>query len=107
VQESLSPDEIKHIVEELAINQPILAYKVVGSRVELHLLGGATAVYRQPDAEAIFQALATLKRKDLRFLAAKFLIRGRGKMNKSQLIDALTKEDARALLAAMDRYGLS
>ena len=110
MSKTLTNDQIKHIVEELEINQPIMSYKVVGSRVELRLLGGLTAVYNDPEAEPavaeLVEALARLKIKDIRFLATKFMIPKRGSMNKIQLIEALSNQDPTSLAAAIKQFDL-
>ena len=74
----LSREELKVIAQKLGINQPILAHKVVGSRVELRLLGGSTAVYTKEDAVDILQLLANLSVKELKTLASLFNIQGIG-----------------------------
>ena len=108
MSDDLSNEQLKHIVEELEINQPILAYKVVGDRIELRLLGGSTAVYDEglPGQINIMQLLAGLSAKDLRFLAAKFMIKKRGTMNKIQLIEALAQQDPASVVAMKEKFNL-
>jgi hypothetical protein len=41
--QELTPLQIQDIAERAEVDTPIMSYKVVGNRVELHLLGGAIA----------------------------------------------------------------
>ena len=85
-QKELSDLELQNIVQELEIGTPILAYRVVGSRVELQLLGGAQVEYTLADP---LPPLKQLNRAELLALAKEHDIRGRTSMTKAQLIQAL------------------
>jgi hypothetical protein len=104
----LTKVQLKQIVQELEINQPVMSYRVVGSRVELHLLGGATAVY-DPTANEMPDPTGTLTRmtlKRLHILAAAVLLPNQSKMNKAQLIKTLSKHDRPTLYAAIESLEL-
>lgn len=99
-------DLVKQAAEELGVDKPIMSYKVVGDRIELHLLGGSTAVWTaRPVPKAVTgpvpdlaaspyqrRTLLTVSIKELRRQAAKRHLRGRSKMSRAQLIEALEKE---------------
>ena len=68
--------------EVMEVDKPIMSYKVVGSRIELHLLGGSVAVL-----DSIDYSILTLTA--LRRLASESKIPGRSKMNREELIRAL------------------
>ncbi|MGB3714493.1 MAG: hypothetical protein WA996_08700 [Candidatus Promineifilaceae bacterium] len=97
-------DLVKQAAVELGVDKPIMSYKVVGDRIELHLLGGSTAVWTArpvpkavtgpvPDLAGPFDRrrtrLAHLSTKELRSRASERRLRGRSKMSRSQLIEAL------------------
>ena len=48
----LKPEELQAAAKQLGVNNPIMAHKVVGNRVELHLLGGAVVKGPTPTASA-------------------------------------------------------
>lgn len=84
-------DLVKQAAVELGVDKPIMSYKVVGNRVELHLLGGSVAVWtrRSPGPYRRRAVLSRLSTKELRRQARLHEIRGRSKMSRSQLIDAI------------------
>lgn len=91
---------IKQATAELGIDKPIMSYKVVGDRIELHLFGGSTAVWtaRPMPTEDAGPDLAgptfeDLSLRELRILAGARKIVGRSKMNRAQLIEALEVDD--------------
>ena len=96
--EILSPDQLKYILKSLKINSPVMAYRVVGNRVELQLLGGSTAEFFMVDDPALHEMSLSY----LRTLAAAFDIPGRDKMSKKSLLVALQEQDPVALQAAIN-----
>jgi hypothetical protein len=87
---------LKQAVAELGVDKPIMSYRVVGDRIELHLLGGDIIHWPYlsgpavPDQNAQLSSLSVVK---LRRLARKHKIRGRSKMSRAQLIEALEAHD--------------
>ena len=79
--------KIKDAVRELKIDKPIMSYKVVGSRVELHLLGGSVEVL---DSRPFYRDMSL---PELKRLARRHKIPGRSKMNRQQLIESLEAID--------------
>jgi hypothetical protein len=78
---------IKQAVDELGVDKPIMSYRVVGNRVELYLLGGDVAVW--PGRSGRIYDFEQLSLKELRRTARMYNIRGRSKMSRAQLIEAL------------------
>jgi len=102
----LTPAQIQNIAEELEVGSPIMAYRVVGDRVELHLVGGGIATYDQagevstqpidveasnPDLELFIELVAGLNVNQLRKAAGMLGIPGANRMKKQLLIEALSK----------------
>ena len=96
--EKLTPDQLKSIVSTLKINQPVMSYRVVGNRVELRMLGGSTAVFHEVEKPSLDEMSLSY----LRTLAASFVIPGRAKMSKKNLLEALLQQDPEALQAAIN-----
>ena len=77
---------VKEAAIKLGIDKPIMSYRVVGSRLELHLLGGSVVCHQLYKSNPLYRdmGLAELKK-----LATSHKIPGRSKMNRIQLIEAL------------------
>ena len=102
----LTPLQIHDLVEREEITTPILAYKVIGGRVELYLLGGAVAAVEphwlrsassvepltRETAEEIPERLEEMTFDRLYELAQRLEIRGRSNLNKPGLIEAIRQE---------------
>lgn len=87
----LDTQQIQQLAQESDITTPIQAARVVGDRVELHLLGGTIAQVPNPWAVEvpIGPDLTDLSTKELRQLAKEQAISGYSKMTKPELIQAL------------------
>ena len=95
---------VKRAVGELGIDRPIMATRVVGGRIELHLYGGDVVEYLvgegrpQGDAPTEEQPVRTkrglreLKVAELRVLALEAGISGASRMKKAEIVGKL--EDA-------------
>ena len=72
-EQKLEPHEIQAIAEDLDINVPIMSYKVVGGRVELHLYGGGIAIHETRsaagDVDEVVAQLNGIRVRDLRKIA--------------------------------------
>lgn len=89
----LTPEELQAIAKELSINTPIMSYRVVGDRVEIHLLGGRQLIYNRSMTVDIPSLLAVLTVKELRQLAKDLEVPGFSRKNKKALIKALSELD--------------
>ena len=103
----LSPQEIQAIAEDLDINVPIMSYKVVGGRVELHLYGGGIAIHETQPAkpnetdvlgqlvsDIIEQQLHDLRVRDLRKIAKELgITRTSMKLRKELLIELAARAE--------------
>jgi len=102
MSEKLTPAQLKIIVKALKINRPVLSHRVVGNRVELHLLGGSKAVFSDV---GLFDDprpnLDNMSLKNLRALSTVLGIPGRGQLNKADLIAALYDLDPDVLVNAL------
>jgi oligoribonuclease (3'-5' exoribonuclease) len=78
---------VKQAAKILEVDKPIMSHRVVGSRIELHLLGGSVAVL---DSHPFYRDMGV---SELKQLARRHKIRGRSKMNRDQLIQALEEID--------------
>ncbi|MGD2079029.1 MAG: Rho termination factor N-terminal domain-containing protein [Chloroflexota bacterium] len=93
--QALSPQELKAIMQSEGINNPVLATRVVGGRIELHLLGGAVILAPSPqqneDANDQLPSpkLSSLTVDQLQQVAADLGMSGYSRLRKQQLIDAL------------------
>lgn len=97
--------QIQDLAEELDITTPIMSYRVVGERVELHLLGGGVAVGRmgEPPPPAKTQLdLSQFTTKQLRKIAARIGIPGTSRLRKSELLAALDDIEPSILAVAME-----
>jgi hypothetical protein len=84
---------IQQAVDELGIDQPIMATKVVGGEIRIHMLGGRQVAYPIPDLEEEPRSenLGAMTKDELYDLASTANIKGRSNMSKVQLIQALKK----------------
>jgi len=108
-EKKLSGKQLKHIVNELDINVPVMSYRVVGDRVELRLLGGSTAVYTEAYDQDLPDPTGTLTRmtaKQLHTLAQAVLLPKQKSMTKAQLVRVLGKHDRPTLYAAIESLNL-
>ena len=83
-ERELKPEELKAVIDELKVSNPVMSYRIVGSRIELNLLGGAI-VRGTIDNED----LSNLSLKDLKSLATGLNIQGRSKMSREELEEAI------------------
>jgi hypothetical protein len=96
--DQLSHKELQELAKELNITTPILAHRVVGDRVEVHLLGGREVIYDPSiSAVAIPELLSDLTLKELRLIAQDLGVSGYSKMTKAALVKALSNFDADTL----------
>ena len=86
--DQLDPRRLQEIAKKLGINQPVLSQRVVGSRIELFLLGGSEIVLEAEPGEE----LESLDYDTLYRMAQQYAIRGRSRMKREALIDALRRE---------------
>lgn len=98
--------QIQDVVERAAVTTPVLAYKVAGNRVELHLLGGPVAYVEadwlvEPDqladnvveaAGELLDELEEMTYDALYKLAQKLNVRGRSKMDSPELVEAIRRK---------------
>lgn len=82
--------DLKKVCEEMGIDVPVMATRMVGDRLELHLYGGV--VVRYPPTPTIPEALEKMKVKDLKGLAAEGGILGYMAMRKDDLVAALERK---------------
>ena len=94
----LTPLQIQDLAERLEVSSPIMSYRVVGERVELHLLGGAVAVGSLGESGP---GLDDLTVKELRLIAAAVKIPGAKKLRKSELLAALERVDPKLIEEAL------
>ena len=83
---------VKKAAIKLGIDKPIMSYKVVGDRIELHLYGGSIVMWPPPGKRlhpGLIDQLEDTPVSDLRKLAREYHIAGRSKMTRDQLIAAL------------------
>lgn len=106
--------QLRDVIERAEVTSPVLAYKVVGNRVELHLLGGPVA-YVEADwlvepgevletavetvldaaveaADELLDELEELTYDALYKLAQKLKIRGRSTMEEGELRAAIREK---------------
>ncbi len=105
--------QIRDVIERAEVSTPVLAYKVLGNRVELHLLGGPVAYVEadwlvEPEevvkkgAETLAEAIAeifdeaynleAMSYDALYKLAQKLKIRGRSTMEEGELRAAIREK---------------
>jgi hypothetical protein len=93
--------QIQDLAERLEVSSPIMSYRVVGERVELHLLGGGVAIGSLGVPSAV--VLEELSVKELRLIAAAVAQAGLGqipgakKLRKSELLAALATIDPKLI----------
>ena len=93
-KQKLEPHEIQAIAEDLDINVPIMSYKVVGGRVELHLYGGGIAIHETQPAASIVDQLDNLRVRDLRKIAKELgITRTSMKLKKELLIELAARAE--------------
>jgi hypothetical protein len=111
----IPPDELKKLAQEEGINKPILSARVVGGRVELHLLGGEVVPLSHPVSPATHNvqqvtneppttrttSLDTLTAAELRQMCADLDLIGYSRLRKQELIDLLTERFTPAQLEAV------
>lgn len=92
----LTPFQLQDVIERAEVSTPVLAYKVIGSRVELHLLGGPVAYVEadwlvEPEVvlEEILDELETMTYDTLYKLAQRLKVRGRSTMDSPDLVKAI------------------
>lgn len=95
----LSSLEIQDLAEKLDITSPIMSYRVVGERVELHLLGGGVAIGRL--GEGVIN-LDDLSVRDLRKVAQAVKIPNAKRLRKAELLAALSIIDHNTLSTALE-----
>lgn len=95
----LSSLEIQDLAEKLDITSPIMSYRVVGERVELHLLGGGVAIGRL--GEGVID-LDDLSVRDLRKVAQAVKIPNAKRLRKAELLAALSIIDHKTLSSALE-----
>jgi len=78
--------QVKLAAEALGVDKPIMSYRVVGGRIEMHLLGGSVVYYPLYHSDPFYRDMGLA---ELKGLARRHKIRGRSKMNRIQLIEAL------------------
>ena len=85
------PAILGEAIEALGVNRPILAYKVVGDRIQLWVLGNDQPLEYVAGEELQEQPLQleSLTKPQLLEQAADLDIAGRSRMTKAQLIQAL------------------
>ncbi|MFZ0547823.1 MAG: Rho termination factor N-terminal domain-containing protein [Candidatus Promineifilaceae bacterium] len=99
---ALTDVQLQDVIERAEVTTPVLAYKVSGNRVELHLLGGPIA-YVEADwlidsdeavekAAELFDDLESLTQDALYKLAQALNIRGRSSMAQPELVAAIKKK---------------
>lgn len=84
----LEPLQIRDIAEQLDIDTPILSHKVIGSRVELYLLGGAVATFELEQEPQLDE----MSYDELYALARKINLRGRSNMLADELRVAIAEQ---------------
>lgn len=101
--DGLSPQEIQDIARELSVDTPILSYRVVGNRVELYLLGGATAVYEKRKYQAADPSsiLSGMTVKELHAVAMELAIDTPKRMKKAELIEVIMRLEPIAIADAI------
>jgi hypothetical protein len=102
----LTEIQLQDVIERAEVTTPVLAYKVTGSRVELHLLGGPVAYIEadwllEPEelAENVIDAAAELldDLEDMTYealykLAQKLKVHGRSTMAEQELRTAIRRK---------------
>ncbi len=110
ITKKIEPLELKHMAEELEVNRPIMAYRVVGDRVELHLMGGSKAIFQDDEdrgpreLELFLDMIGRKKVGQLRKAAGIVGIENPSKLRKDDLIAALSNaalNDPESVLAAL------
>lgn len=91
-EKELTDLQLQDVIERAEVSTPVLAYKVIGSRVELHLLGGPVA-YVEADwlvePQDILDGLEAMTYDALYKLARKLEVRGRSSMDSAALVEAI------------------
>ena len=86
----LTAQELQSAAKQLDVKTPIMSHKVVGNRVELHLLGGAVVQGQVKDLGAAETPdLDSLGYRELYELAKTHNIKHRSNMNAEELREAL------------------
>ena len=90
------PELLGKAIKALGVNRPVLAYKVVGDRIQLWVLGDNKPLEYVASEELQEQPLylSGMSKKELLEQAADLDISGRSKMTKAQLVKALTEAQA-------------
>ena len=99
----LSSLEIQDLAEQLDISSPIMSYRVVGERVELHLLGGGVAIGRLGEGGIDLDDLTVSQ---LKAIAQAVKIPGAKRLRKAELLAALSTVDHNTLLSALEEVSL-
>jgi hypothetical protein len=93
-EKELTDLQLQDVIERAEVSTPVLAYKVVGRRVELHLLGGPVA-YVEADwlvePSQLLDGLEEMTYDALYGLAQKLKVRGRSSMDSAALVEAIRK----------------
>lgn len=93
----LSNEDIQKLAKKAGVNQPVMSVKVVGDRVELHLLGGMVVplqhgpAHTQANSGKVQHILEPLTVPQLKKLAEEAGLTGYSKANKAALIVLLSK----------------
>ena len=111
------PITIKQAAQELGLDVPIGAVKVVGDRLELTLYGGRVVTWfeqpqnlprgwpEDPFLREMLEKPNHFKREELRQLGEWLNIEGAGKMNKVSLVKAIKKwKDAQMINEFREKY---
>ena len=83
-----SQKQLLSIAHAQEVDVPIMNYRVVGDRIELFLYGGQV-VSAPADFPQSASLLEELSIKELKAIASRLSIRGRSKMDKDELIEAI------------------
>ena len=93
-KQTLDPQEINAIAQDLDIDVPIMSYKVVGGRVELHLYGGGIAIHETQPAVSVVDRLDNLRVRDLRKIAKELgITRTSMKLKKELLVELAARAE--------------
>ena len=98
--------QLQDVIERAEVSTPVLAYKVIGQRIELHLLGGPVAYVEadwliEPEtvveaaeaaAENLLDELESMTYETLYKLAQKLKVRGRSTMEEGALRVAIREK---------------
>ncbi len=103
--------QLQDVIERAEVTTPVLAYKVTGNRVELHLLGGPIACIEadwllSPEkaaevaletAENLLDELEEMTYDALYKLAQTLNVRGRSTMEAGELVKAIRSKQGRIM----------